>query len=153
MNKHIAFFFLFVAVFTFPGFDTVLARSPGSEMLPAAPVSVPQVKDMGIGPVKKVVIGPLNNVMVEEGKTIFNNQCIVCHDMDQKKIGPALKGVTKVRTPEYIMNLLLNSAQMQKENATVKELLKQYNNMPMPDPGLNQAKARSVLEYLRSVAK
>ena len=79
--------------------------------------------------------------------------CVACHDLDQKKLGPALKNVTKERSPEFIMNLLLNTAQMQKDDPTVKALLKEYNNLPMPDPGFNQAKARSVLEYLRSLAK
>jgi len=114
---------------------------------------VPQDKNLGIGPVKKLVLGPIDKKMVEEGKTLYNAQCIVCHDMDQRKIGPALKNVTKMRTPEYLMNVLLNSAQMQKEDPTMKALLKEYNNMPMPDPGFNQAKARAVVEYLRSVAK
>ena len=77
----------------------------------------------------------------------------MCHDIDQNKLGPALRNVTKTRTPEYIMNILLNPVQMQKENPTVKALLAKYNNLPMPDPALNQAKARSVLEYLRSLVK
>ncbi len=114
---------------------------------------VAQEKSHGIGPVKTVVLGPLNPKWVDEGKGIFNMQCIVCHDLDQKKIGPALRNVTKQRAPEFIMNLLLNSAQMQKEDPIIKALLKEYNNLPMPDPALNQAKARSVLEYMRSVAK
>ena len=111
-------------------------------------------KDKGIGPVKNVVLGAtLDKKMANEGKVLFNNKCIICHDMDQKKVGPPLRNVTKDRTPEFIMNLLVNSAQMQKENATVKELLKKYNNVPMPDPAINQAQARSVLEYLRSLVK
>jgi len=112
-----------------------------------------QEKDLGIGPVKSVVLGPLNSKMAGDGKVIYTNQCIMCHDIDQNKLGPALRNVTKTRTPEYIMNILLNPVQMQKENATVKALLAKYNNLPMPDPALNQAKARSVLEYLRSLAK
>lgn len=126
------------------------------ELFPVASTevsSVPQDKDLGIGPVKNVELGPLNSKMISEGKTIYANQCIICHDIDQNKLGPALKNVTKTRTPQFIMNLLLNPAQMQKDNATIKALLKQYNNLPMPDPALNQAKARSVLEYLRSLAK
>jgi cytochrome c551/c552 len=135
-------FFMF---FVFSAASIVLASGTST--------AAPQVKDMGIGPIKKVVLTSLSKTMVDEGKVIFTNQCIVCHDMVQKKIGPALKNITKMRTPEYIMNLLLNSAQMQKENATIKGLLKEYNNIPMPDPGLNEAKARSLLEYLRSEAK
>jgi len=115
--------------------------------------SIPQDKDHGIGPVKTVELGPLNSKMISEGKGIFTNQCIVCHELDQKKLAPPLRNITKERTPEYIMNLLLNSAQMQKDDPKVKALLKEYNNLPMPDPALNQSKARSVLEYLRSVAK
>ncbi|MCK9641631.1 MAG: c-type cytochrome [Prolixibacteraceae bacterium] len=115
--------------------------------------SNPQDKDKGIGPIKSVELGPLNSKMGNEGKVIYTNQCIICHDIDQNKLGPALKNVTKTRTPEYIMNILLNPVQMQKENATVKALLAKYNNLPMPDPALNQAKARSVLEYLRSLVK
>ena len=112
-----------------------------------------QNKDQGVGPVKNVELGPINKKMVDDGKKIYTAKCLVCHEMDQKKVGPPLRNVTKERTPEYIMNLLLNSAQMQKENHIVKELLKKYNNVPMPDPALNQAQARSVLEYLRSVTK
>ena len=129
-----------------------LILSLGLVSLIAAP-SAPQDKSHGIGPVKTVELGPLNPKWVAEGKGIYNTQCIVCHDLDQKKIGPVLRNVTKQRAPEFIMNLLLNSAQMQKEDPTIKALLKEYNNLPMPDPALNQAKARSVLEYLRSVAK
>jgi cytochrome c len=134
-------------------FFTKLAVPSDRSILVTEASSDPQVKDHGIGPVKSVELGPLNKKMVDEGKSIFNNQCIVCHEIDQKKLAPPLRNITKVRAPEYIMNLLLNSAQMQKENATVKALLKEYNNLPMPDPALNQAKARSMLEYLRSLEK
>ena len=141
MRKFFLFFVNAVLFILFAGTGSLMAASS------------PQDKDHGIGPVKSVELGPLNSKMVNEGKVIFNNQCIVCHEMDQKKLGPSLKNVTKERTPEYIMNLLLNSAQMQKDDPLVKSLLKQYNNLPMPDPALNQSKARSVLEYLRSMAK
>jgi len=116
-------------------------------------ISYPQDKDRGIGPVKKVDLGPINNKMADDGKTIFNTRCIVCHDLDQKKVGPPLRSLTKERTPEYIMNLLVNYPQMQKENVVLKDLYKKFNNVPMPDPAFNQTQARSVLEYLRSVAE
>ena len=142
MRKFLSFFALIVAITLFIG--TCVQK---------AEASIPQDKSHGIGPVKKVELGPLNKKWIDEGKGLYNMTCVACHDIDQKKLGPALKNVTKERSPEFIMNLLLNTAQMQKDDRTVKELLKEYNNLPMPDPGLNQAKARSVLEYLRSLAK
>ncbi len=113
----------------------------------------PHSKDLGIGPVKKVELGPINTKMVEEGKSLFNTKCSVCHEMNQKKVGPPLEDITKQRTPEFIMNLLLNTVQMQKDNATMKELLNEYNHLPMPNPALTKDQARAILEYLRSVAK
>jgi cytochrome c len=151
-------YYLIAAMVLFFHPDAIMAnsfyvkRASVSETNAATGASTdPQGKDLGIGPVKNVKLGPLDKKMIAEGKMIFTNQCVLCHDFNQNKLGPALKNVTKVRTPEYIMNLLLNSAQMQKENATVKALQKQFNNLPMPDPALNQSKARSVLEYLRSL--
>ncbi|MEI6677820.1 MAG: cytochrome c [Mariniphaga sp.] len=162
MKKHLSFFVFFVAIClvfktnivtasTITGIVPEAAKSVTT--MPGGVGSAPVDKNKGIGPIKSIVIGPLDKKMVEEGKGIFNTQCVICHDLDQKKLGPALRNVTKQRTPEFIMNLLLNSAQMQKEDPTIKALLKEYNNLAMPDPALNQAKARSVLEYLRSVAK
>lgn len=115
--------------------------------------NIPQNKDLGIGPVKSVEIGPLDKNMLAKGKAVFNTKCIICHDLDQAKIGPPLRNVAKVRTPEFIMNMLVNTVQMQKENATIKELIKKYNNIIMTPPMLNQEQARTVFEYLRSVEK
>ena len=101
---------------------------------------------------KNVKLGPLNKKMADEGKIIFQNKCSICHELDQKKVGPPLRNIAKTRTPEYIMNLILNSTGMQKEDSIIRKLLKIYI-VPMPDPALSQTQARSVLEYLRSVSK
>ncbi len=113
----------------------------------------PHDKDLGIGPIKKVELGPLNSKMADEGKKLFINKCSVCHDLNQKKVGPPLQDITKIRTPEFIMNLLLNTVQMQQADSTMKILMKEYNNIPMPSPAVDKEQARSILEYLRSVAK
>ena len=161
MKKYLLFFACVVLIPTFSIASALCAEKMNplqanvteTEIISTPGSSVPQDKDRGIGPIKNVELGPLNKKMIDEGKSIFTNQCVICHEMDQKKLGPPLRNVTKERTPEYIMNLLLNSTQMQKDDPLLKSLLKQYNNLPMPDPALNQSKARSVLEYLRSNAK
>ena len=112
-----------------------------------------ETKDHGIGPVKNVVLGPIDKKIADDGKILFTTKCIICHEMDTKKIGPPLRNVTKDRAPEYIMNLLVNAPQMQKEDPIVKDLFKKYNNVPMPDPAFTQTQARAMLEYLRTMAK
>ena len=103
--------------------------------------------------ITKVVIGPINPQMVKEGKGLFTSKCAMCHDLDQNKVGPALRNVTKDRKPEYIMNVIYNTAKMQKNDPIFKGLLAKFKNVPMPDPNLTEAQSRSLLEYLRSVAK
>ncbi|HAH22797.1 MAG TPA: cytochrome C [Prolixibacteraceae bacterium] len=116
--------------------------------------SYSQTKDLGVGPIKSVKLDPkLDDKMVTEGKGIFNEKCAVCHELDQKKVGPPLRNITKDRAPEYIMNLLLNTEKMQQADPNVKALIKKFNDVVMVNPQLTQPKARSVLEYLRSVAK
>ena len=115
--------------------------------------STAQDKNIGIGPVKSQPLGPIDGKMVAQGKGIFYDKCMLCHELDQLKIGPPLRNITKDRTPEYIMNLLLNTAGMQKDDPSVRALIKKYNGIVMTSPELSKVQARSVLEYLRSVAK
>jgi cytochrome c len=103
--------------------------------------------------ISKVELGPINPQMVKEGKGLFTSKCVMCHDLDQKKVGPSLRNVTKERSPEYIMNVIYNTALMQKTDPVYKKLLVTFKNVPMPDPNFTQAQSRNVLEYLRSVAK
>ena len=112
-------------------------------------------KDKGIGPFRDKIIelGPINQKWVSEGKGIFSSKCVLCHELDQKKIGPPLRGITKERAPEYIMNMVVNPTKMQKEDAAVKVLIKKYNNVLMTELGISNEQARSILEYLRSVAR
>jgi mono/diheme cytochrome c family protein len=112
-----------------------------------------QSSDKGVGPIKDLKLDPVDPKLAKDGKALFNSKCIQCHNLDQKIIGPALRNVTKDRTPEYIMNMILNPTKMEKEDALTKELHKKYVKTPMTDQGFTQAQARSILEYFRSVAR
>ncbi|MDD5185889.1 MAG: cytochrome c [Paludibacter sp.] len=105
------------------------------------------------GMITTVEMGPINPVMVKSGKGLFTSKCAMCHDLDQKRVGPSLRNITKVRKPEYIMNVIYNTVKMQKSDPIFKSLLVKFNNVPMPDPNLSKAQVRTILEYLRSVAK
>ena len=127
--KWIIFSFLAVVFITGAGF-TILQTNP-------------QNQDPGVGPVKDVTLGPIDNKMVADGKKIYQAKCIVCHDLDQKKVGPTLRNITKERKPEYIMNLLVNAVKMQQQDQFVKELLKKIQQCAdarpcyFPGPGQN----------------
>jgi cytochrome c551/c552 len=106
----------------------------------------------GIGPIKEITLGTIDQNLVKQGTKIFTMQCISCHKLDSKDVGPSLRNVTKKYTPIYIMNYLLNTTEMQKQDPLMQKLVSEYKIM-MPDQQLTRDGARAILEYLRSVEK
>jgi len=108
----------------------------------------------GIGPIAKgdVVLGDaIDKTMADQGKEVYAKMCTACHKPEKKFIGPAPKGVLSRRTPEWIMNMILNPEQMVKEDATAKALLMEFNGAPMANQNLTKEQARQVLEYFRTL--
>ena len=105
-------------------------------------------EELGIGPVKKVDLGPVDKNLSEKGKGIFDQKCVACHKFDVKLVGPPLNGVTKRRKPEWVMNMILNPDQMTKENAVAKQLFAEHL-IQMTFQNVTQDDARAIYEYFR----
>lgn len=107
----------------------------------------------GIGPIKeKLELGPIDPKLVKRGEEIFNTKCIACHKLDERYVGPAQRDVIKRRTPEYIMNIMLNPEENEKRHPVMNQLLREYMT-PMTNQNLTIEDARAVLEYFREVGK
>ncbi len=110
-----------------------------------------QLADKGIGPIKTMQVGPINQKLAEKGSDIFDNKCSACHDINDVNLAPALKGITKTLNPVFIMNYLMNTKEMQQKDPYVKNLIQQWKRVPiMKDQRLNKNDARAVLEFLRT---
>ena len=106
----------------------------------------------GVGPITSVELAPeINQSMVDRGTEIFNSKCTACHRPDKKFIGPAPAGILETRTPEWVMNMILNPEVMVKEDPLAKALLIEFNGSPMINQNLTQEEARDVLEYFRTL--
>jgi mono/diheme cytochrome c family protein len=119
------------------------------------PVSFEQaVKDWrtnkGVGPIDNMDLGPIDSQLVARGKEVFENNCTACHLPYKEKIGPALVGINDRRTPEWIMNMILNPVEMVKSDPICLGLLAKYNTV-MADQNLDQEEARAILEYFRTL--
>jgi mono/diheme cytochrome c family protein len=103
----------------------------------------------GIGPIKKELkVGAIDEELAQKGQRLFKIKCSACHKLDERYVGPALRGVTSFRSPTYIMNMILNPNEMVQKHPVAKGLLAQYLTFMSPQ-GLDEEKARAVLEYLR----
>ncbi|PID69881.1 MAG: cytochrome C [Flavobacteriales bacterium] len=109
------------------------------------------MKNKGIGPVKSVTLdSEVNQEMAAKGKEVYEKMCTACHKVDKKFIGPAPAGILERRTPEWIMNMILNPQVMVKEDPIAKKLLAEYLS-PMSNQNLTEKEARAVLEYFRTL--
>lgn len=106
--------------------------------------------EIGIGPIKKIELGNLDKSLSEKGRIIFESKCVSCYRFDTKLVAPPLKRITKIRKPEWIMNMILNPEQMTKDNEIAKQLFKEYKTL-MVYQDVSQDDARALLEYFRFV--
>ena len=109
----------------------------------------PALTDKGVGPITEVSLGEIDPQLVKKGSDLFVAKCSACHKMDKRFVGPPLRGITERRTPEWIMNMILDPDKMVKENKIARDLLMEYIS-PMANQSLTQDEARAILEYFRS---
>ncbi|SRX55139.1 cytochrome c [Aequorivita sp. CIP111184] len=106
----------------------------------------------GIGPIKNLELpATVDQAMAAKGMEVYKNKCMACHKPDKKFIGPAPTGVLERRTPEWIMNMILNPEEMVQKDPIAKALLMEFNGSPMANQNLTEEEARQVLEYFRTL--
>lgn len=124
-------------------------ETASSQTGPSASAALsPEQLQNGIGPISKVSLGEIDEALVVKGDDIFASKCSACHKFESRYVGPPLGGVLERRTPEYIMNMMLNPEEMVQRHPEAKAMLAQYLT-PMPFQSLTEEDARAVLEYLR----
>ncbi len=109
------------------------------------------LSNKGVGPIKSITLGDIDDAMVKEGDALFKAKCTACHKVGKRFIGPDVTGVTKRRSPEWIMNMILNPDEMVKQDPIAKQLLVDFNGSPMANQSLKEEEARKILEYFRTL--
>lgn len=124
-------------------------EAPVSDVKPSQTVDL---TNKGIGPIKNVEISAtIDDAMAAKGLEVYKNKCMACHKPDKKFIGPAPTGIMERRTPEWIMNMILNPEEMTQKDPLAKALLMEFNGSPMANQHLTEEEARQVLEYFRTL--
>lgn len=104
----------------------------------------------GIGPIqaKQPIGSEIDVALANQGEALFKIKCSACHKLDQRYVGPPLRGVVSFRTPEYIMNMILNPQEMVQKHPVARGLLAQYMTVMSPQ-NVQASDARAILEFLR----
>ncbi len=122
-------------------------KSPETEKAAVDPKT-----DKGVGPITSLELdSKIDEAMAVKGHEIFQAKCTACHKPDQKYIGPAPKGILERRSPEFVMNIILNPEKMIAENDLTKQMVAENNGAVMANQNLSEEEARAVLEYFRTL--
>ena len=106
----------------------------------------------GLGPIKSVTFdAEIDQKLATEGAEVFKKMCTACHRTNKKFVGPPPTGIFERRSPEWVMNMILDPEGMVKNDPLAKELLMEFNGSPMANQNLTEQEARSVLEYFRTL--
>lgn len=137
------------------GGEDAQANAPGAgdtdagAAAPAAAELTHTELEQGIGPIRDLELGPVDEELAEEGQEAFTMKCSACHKLDQRFVAPPLGDVLERRRPEFVMNMMLNADEMVQRHPEVRELLAEYFT-PMTVQVQEETEARAILEYLRS---
>jgi len=98
------------------------------------------------GPVAPISVR-LASANVTNGESVAK-KCLACHTVGEgDKLGPDVAGVTKRRSKEWLARWLKEPEKMLQTDADAKALLKEYNNIPMPNQNLTDAEIKQYLKY------
>ncbi|MCF7824929.1 MAG: c-type cytochrome [Candidatus Marinimicrobia bacterium] len=131
------------------GGDKTDSGKPAVSEMTARGISKTQLEH-GIGPITSFSLGPADARQAERGQAVFTEKCIACHKIDERLVGPPLRGVVDRRSPAFILNMILNPDEMVKKHPEIQKMLAQYY-VPMTFQDVTEADARAILEYLRTL--
>ncbi|HAQ39344.1 MAG TPA: cytochrome C [Saprospirales bacterium] len=153
MNK-LLYLLIFIAFSVFVSCGTKENKSSNNDVNSTNTTTETQDPKMnkGIGPITSLILDEtIDSVMVKKGKDVFDAKCTACHKVDKTYIGPSPKGILERRSPEFVMNMILNPEKMIAENELTKQMVAEFNGAIMANQNLTEEEARAVLEYFRTL--
>ncbi|MFK7811596.1 MAG: cytochrome c [Maribacter sp.] len=130
--------------------ETPVKAEPVTDATPAS--ARIDLSNKGVGPITSITLNAdIDEALAKKGEEVYNQMCLACHRVGKKFIGPAPDGILERRSPEWVMNMILNPEGMVKEDPLAKDLLMEFNGAPMANQGLTEEQARSVLEFFRTL--
>lgn len=110
------------------------------------------LEDKGVGAIKNLELpSTIDEEMVARGQALFETNCSACHKIEKRFIGPSPKGIMKRRSPEWIMNMILDPQLMVEQDRCAKDLLVEFNGAAMANQNMTEDQARDILEYFRTL--
>lgn len=124
--------------------------APAADAVPASQRIT--LEEKGVGQIKEITLdAEIDTKMAAAGEAIYKANCTACHKLEKRFIGPSPKGILERRSPEWIMNMILDPKLMTEQDRCAKDLLIEFNGAAMANQNLTVDETRSILEYFRTL--
>lgn len=94
--------------------------------------------------------------LARQGEKIYRSKaCLACHNFveNSRLMGGGLKNITQKRDLEWLFSFIKDPKSMLRTDGLAKQLLREFNGMPMPNQGLSDSEVMAVIEYLKAPEK
>jgi len=89
-----------------------------------------------------------------EGRALFDRTCFACHSIGQGPgIGPDLLDVHERRDRDWLVRWIDDPLGMMQTDSIGRQLLAEWNNVPMAPLGLSEVEINQVLDYIIGVSE
>ncbi len=86
--------------------------------------------------------------------SLFAAKCASCHSIGGgRRVGPDLKGAAERRKPDFLVKFIQSPQKYLDSDPYMKDLLKKFGGVRMPDLGLNEADSKLLVEVLQECSK
>lgn len=138
-----------------PNYDADAGASSSDESASNEDVPPSERVDLvnkGIGPITSVTIPEeIDQDMAAKGKEVYDQKCTACHNPHKRLVGPPQEGIMKTRTPEWVMNMIMNPEEMLQKDPLAKAMLEEFNGAVMSNQDISEEEARALVEYFRTL--
>ncbi len=95
--------------------------------------------------------GTVDPAIIDQGASLFKQNCTTCHAINEAVVGPALKDLHKRRELPWIVSFIHNSTKViASGDQYAVDLYNKYNKTQMTSfPTLTEAEISSIVEYIK----
>jgi mono/diheme cytochrome c family protein len=95
------------------------------------------------------------SLAAQDAEALFRKSCMSCHTVGAgPKTGPDLKGVTTRRPREWVVGFIqAPGSYFDKGDAVALQLLKEFNNVKMPELGISAGDAEALVKLIEELTK
>ncbi len=90
----------------------------------------------------------------QDGEALFKSQCSACHAVKEKLIGPALMGMEKRNSEEWLIKWIKNSQSLVKAgDPYAVKIFNEYNKVVMQSFNLKDEEIKAIIAYVKAEAE